>query len=111
MPSRARRCGGSPLITWPRKVTLPERNGSRPMMLSMVVVFPAPLRPTRHTDSLSPTASDTRRRIWAWPRKVLISSTSSMGRPEYRVLDRLVPPDLFRAAAGEDSALVHDDDA
>ena len=31
-------------------------------MLSMVVVLPAPLRPTRHTDSRSPTVSD---RLWS----------------------------------------------
>src|SRR5882672_3351155 len=37
--------------------------------------------------------------------------SSSMGRPEHRVLHGLVPPDLFRAAAGEDLALMHDHDA
>src|ERR1700694_5714044 len=36
--------------------------------------------------------------------------SSSMGGPEYRVLHGLVPPDLFRAAAGEDLALMHDHD-
>src|SRR6267378_466879 len=98
-------------MSWPWKVIFPARRGSRPMMLSMVVVFPAPLRPTRQTDSFSPTVSDTWRRIWAWPRYVLMPCSSSMGGPEHRVLHGLVPPDLFRAAAGEDLALMHDHDA
>src|SRR2546426_2520139 len=111
MPSRARRYGGSVLMSWPWKVILPERNGSRPMMLSMVVVLPAPLRPTRTTDSLSPTSSETCRRIWARPRYVWMACSSSMGRPEHCILHRLVAADLLRGAAGEDHALVHDDDA
>src|SRR6267143_654655 len=37
--------------------------------------------------------------------------SSSMGGPEHRVLHGLVPPDFFRAAAGEDLALMHDHDA
>src|SRR6266545_3512506 len=100
MPSRARLYGGSPLMSTPWKVILPDRRGRSPMMLSMVVVFPAPLRPTRQTDSFSPTEKETWRRICAWPRYVLIDSTSSMAGPEDRVLDRLIRPDLFRAATG-----------
>src|SRR5712664_888902 len=111
MPRRARRYAGNRLMSWPWKVIRPPRRGRRPMMLSMVVVFPAPLRPTRQTDSFSPTVSDTCRRIWAWPRYVLMPCSSSMGGPEHRVLHGLVPPDLFRAAAGEDLALMHDHDA
>ena len=68
MPSRARRNGANPPMSFPWKVIFPERMGSRPMMVSMVVVFPAPLRPTRATDSRSPTESETCRRIWACPR-------------------------------------------
>ncbi len=49
------------------------------MMLSMVVVLPAPLRPTRHTTSCAPTLSDTPCRMWAGPRKVSIALTSSTG--------------------------------
>src|SRR5438067_1025223 len=40
-----------------------------------------------------------------------MSRTSSMGGPEDRVLDALVVADLFRSAARQDDALVHDDDA
>src|SRR6266404_7104991 len=98
-------------MSWPWKVILPERRGSRPMMLSIVVVFPAPLRPTRQTDSFSPTFSESCRRICARPRYVLTACSSSMGGPEDGVLHRLVVPDLLRRAAGQDRSLVHDDDA
>jgi len=40
-------------------VILPERTGKRPMMLSMVVVFPAPFRPTRQTASPAFTVNET----------------------------------------------------
>src|SRR5947199_10391223 len=107
MPSRARRYGGIVLMSWPWKVILPERSGSRPMMLSMVVVLPAPLRPTRTTDSLSPTSSETCRRICARPRYVLMACSSSMGGPEHWVLPRLVTADPLRAATGENQAAGH----
>src|SRR5437588_6483388 len=92
-------------MSFPWKVILPVRSGSRPMMLSMVVVLPAPLRPTRTTDSLSPTSSETCRRICARPRYVLMACSSSMGGPEHCVLHRLVAADLLRAATRENQAL------
>src|SRR6266536_1390146 len=39
-----------------------------------------------------------------------MASTSSMAGPENRVFDRLIAADLFRAATGQDDALVHDHD-
>src|SRR6266852_3130784 len=107
MPSRARWCGGRPPISRPWNPIFPERTGSSPMMLSMVVVFPAPFRPTRHTDSLLPTLSDTRRRICAGPRQVSMASISSMRGPEQVRGHRLVLPDLVGRAARQDRALVH----
>src|SRR2546423_930992 len=97
-------------MSFPWEVIFPARNGSRPMMLSMVVVLPAPLRPTRTTDSLSPTSSETCRRICARPRYVLMACSSSMGGPEHCVLHRLVAADLLGVAAGKNQALVHDHD-
>src|SRR5215472_6834095 len=95
----------------PLKVTVPLRTGKSPMMLSMVVLFPAPLRPTSTTDSASRTVSDTPLRTWAGPRKVLIRSSSSMvlGAEEIGG-DLLVVPDLVRSAVGQDRAMVHGDD-
>jgi len=54
----------------PRKLMLPARDGSRPMIVSMVVVFPAPLRPTRTIDSPWSTLSETPRSTCTCPRKV-----------------------------------------
>ena len=55
------------------------------MTLSMVVVFPAPFRPTRQTASAAFTASESPCRMWAGPRKVFRRSTTSIaespGRP------------------------------
>src|SRR5438552_5675689 len=94
----------------PLNVTVPLRTGRRPMMLSMVVVFPAPLRPTRHTVSASPIERRTSRRTWAGPRNVLRRSTSSMAvGPQHVGRDLLVVADLLGRPVGQDSALVHGD--
>src|SRR5215468_4223346 len=112
MPPRARSWAGSFVMSRPLNVTEPLRMGRSPMMLSMVVVFPAPLRPTRHTVSASPTLSPRSRRTWAGPRKVLRPVTSSMTiRPQHVGGDLLVVPDLVRRAVGQDGALVHGHDA
>src|SRR5436309_2643351 len=58
MPRTARSWAGSRVMSRPRNVTRPARTGKRPMMLSMVVVLPAPLRPTRLTASPSPTVRE-----------------------------------------------------
>src|SRR5215475_11083078 len=111
MPASARAWVGSRLMSWPLNVIVPLRTGSSPMMLSMVVVLPAPLRPTRTTDSASRTVSDTPLRTWAGPRKVLIRSISSMALGAKEIGgDLLVVPDLVRGAIGQDHALVHGDD-
>jgi hypothetical protein len=62
MPRLARRCGGNEVISSLRKRISPERIGSKPVMLSMIVVRPAPLRPTSATASSAPTSIDTPRR-------------------------------------------------
>src|SRR5262249_52063955 len=117
MPLRARWWVGRREMSRPFRVTVPLRMGRRPMMLSMVVVFPAPLRPTRHTDSPSWTAREMSSSTWAGPRKVLTregSSTASLPvglLPEEVGRHLLVAPDLVGRAVGEDAALVHGDDA
>src|SRR5262249_32090702 len=91
-------------------------------MLSMMVVRPAPLRPTSETTSPSSTLNVTPRRMCAGPRKVFMASTSSntclsfaiscrQRRAEKDVGDVLVRLDLFRRPVGEEFAFVHHDDA
>src|SRR6266567_1317929 len=91
-------------------------------MLSIMVVRPAPLRPTSETTSPSSTLNVTPRRICAGPRKVFMASTSSStclsfaisGRKRHAekdIGDVVVRPDLFRRPVGEESAFVHHDDA
>src|SRR6266850_5982671 len=56
MPSRAIRFDANPAIWVPRNTTEPRRCGTIPMIARRVVVFPAPLRPSKVTTSPSPTA-------------------------------------------------------
>lgn len=52
-PFRAMRKGRMRATSWPLKRTRPDRGAVRPMMLRMVVVFPAPFRPMSATTSPS----------------------------------------------------------
>src|SRR5947207_11759443 len=96
------------------------------MMLSMVVVLPAPFRPTRQTASPSPMTSDRLRSTCAGPLKVSMRSTSSTGRTGTALMPRasgargraeqvsrhlLVLSDLVGGPVGQDGPLVHGDDA
>src|SRR5438132_9850875 len=124
MPSPARTCVGSRVISRPCKVMCPDRTGSNPMMLSMVVVLPAPLRPTRHTTSRSCTTSESPCKMWAGPRKVCTCTSSSIRQApsattpsgslcrrcaQQRGCHGRVSTDVSRGAIGENSALVHHD--
>src|SRR5215216_2815703 len=93
-------------------------------MLSMIVVRPAPLRPTSATTSSSSTCSDTSRTMCAAPRKVLMLSTSRSTRfsfvaaksrrewnAEQDIGDVLVHLDLIGRTVGEERTLVHHHDA
>src|SRR5262252_9430894 len=120
MPRRARLCGGSLVMSSPRKRIRPERIGSSPVILSMMVVRPAPLRPTSETTSASPTSSVTPRRMCAGPRKVFMASISSSTclsfasrerSAEKNVGDVSVRPDLLRRPVGEELPFVHHHDA
>src|SRR2546430_17339747 len=87
---------------------LPLRTGNSPMMLSIVVVLPAPLRPTSTTASPSRTLSDTPLRTCADPRKALIRSSSSMVLRSQKICgDQFVVSDLVGRTAGHEPALVH----
>src|SRR5436190_5693284 len=119
MPRLARLCGGSLVMSSPRKRIRPERTGKRPVILSMMVVRPAPLRPTSETTSASPTSSVTPRRMCAGPRKVFIASISSSTCLSFACRERSaeknagdVPVrfDLLRCSVGEELPFMHHDD-
>ena len=56
-----------PIDSNPAARTSPDISGNRPMIVFIVVVLPAPLRPSRHRISPRPTLSDRSRRICARP--------------------------------------------
>src|SRR2546427_2782277 len=132
MPWRARSWAGRRVISRALNVIRPLFTGRRPMMLSMVVVFPAPFRPTRQTASPPPMTRDRLRSTCAGPRKVSMRSTSSIGstgstggtgtvvmprssgargRAEQVGRHLLVLPDLVGCPVGQDGPLVHGHDA
>src|SRR5262249_28734959 len=119
MPHLARRCGGMRVMSRPLNWILPDRTGRRPVILSIIVVRPAPLRPTSETTSFSFTVSETSRRMWAGPRNVLMAlSSSSIGcvsrrerSAEKNACDFAVGPDLLRRSICEQSAFMHHDNA
>src|ERR1700761_4034818 len=83
--------GIMPTVSAPRNFTCPSRRGTRPMIDFIVVVLPAPLRPSSVTTSPSRTSKSTPCRIWLSPYqafKPLISSIdgSQIGGHDLRVL-------------------------
>src|SRR5512139_1770175 len=56
----------------------PSRRPTRPMMDFIVVVLPAPLRPSRVTTSPSPTSKSTPCRMWLSPYQALRPATFSI---------------------------------
>src|SRR3990170_1877064 len=112
MPRSARWCTGSEFTSSPWNRIRPDFTGRKPMMLSMVVVLPAPLRPTRHTTSRSRTLSETLCRMCAGPRKVSMSFTSSIDVGPEQVLGHVgVVADRLGRTVGEEPAFVHHDHA
>jgi len=67
MPALAIWFGISPTISAPRNRMLPSRRGTRPMIDFIVVVLPAPLRPSKVTTSPSRTSKSTPCRMWLSP--------------------------------------------
>ena len=84
MPARAIWFGIRPIISAPRNFTLPSRRGTRPMMDFIVVVLPAPLRPSSVTTSPSRTSKSTPCRIWLSPYQAFRPLISSMGEFRHR---------------------------
>ncbi len=64
MPLRAMRGVGWPVMSSPRKRTLPWVTVVRPMMVRSVVLLPAPLRPSSTVSSPAGTSRSTPCRMW-----------------------------------------------
>src|SRR5271166_1446262 len=82
MPARAIALDGSRMVSLPRKRMLPWRFGTRPMIDFIVVVLPAPLRPSSVTTSPSRTSNSTPCSTWLSPYQLFRPETSSMRGPQ-----------------------------
>src|SRR5207248_329901 len=94
----------------PLNSTSPWRGGSTPQMQRSVVVFPAPLLPSRVTISFSFTLSESENSTCTSPYPALIPRTSSMLLPQVRLDHRGVLHDLLRRSRGNQLARVEHDD-
>src|SRR5262245_17003986 len=106
MPHRAMRLDLRPINSSPWNLIDPLRFASIPMMARMVVVLPAPLRPSKVTTSPPFTSKLMPCRTWLSPYQPLRSRTlscaSAMTRPHIGFDDLGVPGDLAVIAFGED---------
>ncbi len=67
MPARATSSGRIRTVSRPLNTIEPARRGTRPMIDFIVVVLPAPLRPSSVTTSPSPTSKSTPCSTWLSP--------------------------------------------
>src|SRR5688572_5049694 len=94
MPARRMASGERAVMSAPSKTTRPRAGASRPTIDLSSVDLPAPLAPSRQTNSPSRTSSDTPRRASTAPYRVTTSLTSSM------CLDVLSEVDLHHGRVG-----------
>src|SRR6266704_399239 len=115
MPSRVRACVGAPSKSAPSKLTAPPDTRSRPMMLFMSVVLPAPFRPISPAMLPLGSSSETLRRICTAPIATLSAAILSTGRllvPATELPADHVTPNVnvaehgFGPAVGDDPAVV-----
>src|SRR5262245_23932472 len=97
-----------PISSWPSNLIEPVRLASMPMMARMVVVLPAPLRPSKVTTSPGFTSKLMPCRTWLSPYQPLRSRTlscgSAMTRPHVGFDDLGVLRVLARSTLGQDFA-------
>src|SRR5271154_3522539 len=111
IPARAIRLGIRSIISAPPNFTLPSRRPTIPMIDFMVVVLPAPLRPSKVTTSPLRTSKFTPCRMWLSPYQAFRPLTSSMPASGMHELTSEVGGDHFRVsrnvgviAFGQDAA-------
>src|SRR5262245_20936215 len=106
MPCRAMRFDLRPINSSPWNLIEPRRLASMPMMARMVVVLPAPLRPSKVTTSPEFTSKLMPCRTWLSPYQPLrsrtLSSASAMTRPHVGFDDLGVLGDLGVVTFGQD---------
>src|SRR5688572_32191932 len=95
----------------PSKSIAPRLAWSRPMMLFMSVVLPAPLRPMRPVMLPVGTSSDTPRRICTAWIDTLTSCSLSMHRADDVALDRGIVERRLGRGVGDDAAVVEGEHA
>src|SRR5262245_53059126 len=114
MPCRAMRLDLRPINSWPWNLIEPLRLASIPMMARMVVVLPAPLRPSKVTTSPAFTSKVMPCSTWLSPYQALrsrtLSCTSAMARPHVGFDDLGVLRDLGIVALGQNLAARQDGD-
>src|SRR6266705_2636145 len=114
MPSRVRACVGAPSKSAPSKLTAPPDTRSKPMMLFMSVVLPAPFRPIRPAMLPLGSSSETSRRICTAPIATLSAAILSTAPPYFlaiRLSDHVTPhvgvaEHGLRTGVGDDPAVV-----
>src|SRR3989441_5547086 len=112
MPSETRRCVGMAPSTAPSNCIAPSRCASRPMMVRISVVLPAPLRPMRPANSPAPTSMLTLRRMAIGPMDTETRSSRSMCLLANHVTAHLLRrQDLGGGTVGDHPALVERDHA
>ncbi len=109
MPSRARLCGLSAVMSVPSKETFPAWRDWRPQMALKSVVLPAPLGPMRPVTVPGSTTRSTPRNAWTPPNRTSASATcrsgivsppscgraGGRGRQPRRTLSYLVRPGFY----------------
>src|SRR3989442_274551 len=110
MPSATRRCVGMAASAAPSNCIAPSRCASRPMMVRISVVLPAPLRPIRPANSPAPTSMLTLRRIAMGPIDTEMLSSRSMRLLADHITPYLLGCQYFHGRpVGDDPALVERD--
>src|SRR6185295_11917149 len=108
MPCRAMRFDLRPINSWPSNLIEPFRLASIPMMARMVVVLPAPLRPSKVTTSPGFTSKVMPCSTWLSPYQPLRSRTlscaSAMPRSHIGFDDLGILRDLGIVTLGQDLA-------
>src|SRR5204863_169898 len=78
-PSRLIAWGGRPVMSSPRKRTVPEVGGKAPVMMLNSVVLPQPLGPMMQRSSPAPMDRLTPRKTWSPPNRLVTAPTSRSG--------------------------------